>query len=85
MIMLPKVTISFLSIPNARSGKVLPMLLEQTNSASRSPVWASVGRVGRISNRRTACPRSANCHAASLPASPPPMMVMGGVVDWLIG
>ena len=78
MMKLPKPSISFLRMPRARSGKVLPMELLQTNSARRSPVWAAVGRVGRISTRRTWWPRLASCQAASLPASPPPMTVTVG-------
>ena len=47
--------------------------LEQTSSA-KAPVWcASVRRKGRISCRLTGTPAEASCHAASLPASPPPM------------
>jgi hypothetical protein len=33
--------------------------------------------LGRISCSTTGTPRSAACHAASEPASPPPMMWMG--------
>ncbi len=66
---------SFLRTPEARSGRLEPSEFEQTNSA-RSPVrCAPVGFIGRISYKRTLNPRWATCHAASLPASPPPMMV----------
>ncbi len=59
MIRLPSASISFFSMPRARSGWVLPMELLQTNSASRSLTCAAVGRTGRISTRRTRPPRVA--------------------------
>jgi hypothetical protein len=50
-------------------------LFEQTSSASPS-VWCAgvISPEPRISDRRTFTPASASCQAASLPASPPPMM-----------
>jgi len=54
--------------------------LLHTSSASRSVWWAGVRVPGRISKRRTTQPRSAACHAASQPASPPPMIVISGGV-----
>lgn len=48
--------------------------LEHTSSASPWVLCASVMRAGRISCRITGTPASAACHAASLPARPPPMM-----------
>ena len=42
-------------------------LSEMRGTGERSPV-------PRISLNRTRTPRRASCHAASLPASPPPMM-----------
>src|SRR5262245_59883101 len=52
-------------------------LLEQTCSARPSVLCASVMRLGRISCSTTGTPAGAPCQAASLPASPPPMMWMG--------
>src|SRR3984957_19009720 len=50
---------------------------EQTSSA-RWEVWGpAVVRIGRISCRITGTPEFAACHAASEPASPPPMMWIG--------
>ena len=54
--------------------------LEQTSSARPSVWWASVMRTGRISCRITGTPARAICHAASLPANPPPMTWMGLVM-----
>ena len=48
--------------------------LEQTSSARLSVRWASVPRTGRISCSTTGTPAWASCHAASLPARPPPTM-----------
>ena len=48
--------------------------LLQTSSARRSVWWTAVGTIGRISCSTTGTPRFAACHAASLPARPPPMM-----------
>src|SRR5262245_50439563 len=46
--------------------------LEQTSSARESVTCASVPRAGRISCSTTGTPAEASCHAASLPARPPP-------------
>ena len=51
--------------------------LEQTSSASASVLCAAVERSGRISCSTTGTLRRAICHAASQPASPPPMMWTG--------
>ena len=53
--------------------------LLQTSSAKRSVLWAGVERAGRISYRFTGNPRTASCHAASLPASPPPAIVTASI------
>ncbi len=50
---------------------------EQTSSARSCVLWASVGRVGRISCSTTGRPARAICQAASEPARPPPMTWMG--------
>ena len=50
---------------------------EHTSSASLPVRWAAVDRAGRISCSTTGTPRPAICHAASLPARPPPMTWMG--------
>ena len=51
--------------------------LEQTSSARPSVWWASVPFTPRISCRMTGTPARATCHAASLPAMPPPMIWTG--------
>ncbi len=51
--------------------------LEQTSSAQKSVLWASVARKGRISCSTTGTPARAICQAASEPASPPPITWMG--------
>ena len=53
--------------------------LLHTSSASRSVWCAGVERTGRISCKMHARPRRATCHAASVPASPPPMIWMGSL------
>src|SRR5580692_6953104 len=50
---------------------------EQTSSARWGVWWAAVVWNGRISCRTTGTPEFAACHAASEPASPPPMMWIG--------
>src|ERR1700722_18006122 len=50
---------------------------EQTSSAKWEVGCAAVVRIGRISCRTTGTPEFAACHAASEPASPPPMMWIG--------
>ena len=47
---------------------------EQTSSLRRSVLCTAVGCTGRISCSTTRAPSEAACQAASLPASPPPMM-----------
>ena len=71
----PRPRISSFSRPTAATRAALRKELEQTSSASLSVWWASVGRTGRISYRRTVTPWWASCQAASLPANPPPMTV----------
>jgi hypothetical protein len=52
---------------------------EHTSSA-KSAVWcAGVERTGRISHNSTSTPRRAHCHAASEPANPAPMILMGRI------
>src|SRR6185437_2776236 len=51
--------------------------LEQTSSANLSVWWAGVDFTGRISNSSTSTPARAHCSAASQPASPPPMILIG--------
>src|SRR5471032_707207 len=51
--------------------------LEHTSSARFSVRCASVPRTGRISCSVTGTPAEASCHAASLPASPPPTIWTG--------
>ena len=70
----PSRRISSLSSPTAFSTWSARNELLQTSSASRSVWWTGVGRTGRISWRVTGTPCRDACHAASLPASPPPMM-----------
>jgi hypothetical protein len=53
---------------------------EHTSSA-KSAVWcAGVARPGRISHNSTSTPRRAHCHAASEPANPAPMILMGRIL-----
>ena len=68
----PSRRISSLSSPTAFSSESPRNELLQTSSASRSVRCAAVERTGRISWRETGTPREAACHAASLPARPPP-------------
>ena len=75
----PSASISTLSRPCAFGGSSLLKVLEQTISPSSSVLWASVPRTGRISNSVTSCPRSASCHAASEPESPPPTTVTSAI------
>ena len=63
--------------PCARWGLLLLSELLQTSSARRPVLCAGGIFSGRISYRRTGTPRRAACQAASEPASPPPIMVMG--------
>ena len=74
MISEPSLRISSLRRPTALSSLSPRSELEQTSSARPSVLWTSVARTGRISCRVTGTPRDAACHAASEPASPPPMM-----------
>src|SRR5262249_6780287 len=53
---------------------------EQTSSAKLPVWWTGVLTTGRISQRRTFAPDWAACQAASLPARPPPMIVMTGSI-----
>ena len=78
MISEPSARISWWSRPTALcSASSERKLFEQTISASRSVSCAGVvSPPPRISLRRTRRPASASCQAASLPASPPPMMWM---------
>ncbi len=74
----PSRRISSLSSPTALSSLSPRNELLQTSSASRSVLWTAVATTGRISWSVTGTPIEAACQAASLPASPPPMM-------WTIG
>ena len=76
MISDPSRRISSFNRPTALSSLSPRKEFEQTSSARPSVLWTSVLRVGRISCSTTGTPRPAICHAASLPASPPPMMWM---------
>jgi hypothetical protein len=51
--------------------------LEQTSSAQPSVLWAAVPLIPRISCKITGTPAFAHCQAASLPASPAPIMCTG--------
>src|SRR5688572_22728133 len=70
----PRRRISSFRRPTALSSLSPRKEFEQTSSASRSVLWTSVGRTGRISWMTAATPDAAHCHAASEPARPPPMM-----------
>ena len=60
-------------------------LLEQTSSASPSVLCASVWRCGpHLVQHHRQAERCAICHAASLPASPPPTMWMGWGMGWRV-
>src|SRR3954469_16955673 len=71
----PSRRISSLRRPTALSSLSPRKEFEQTSSARPSVLWTAVGLTGRISCRTTGTPRDAACHAASLPASPPPTIV----------
>ena len=71
----PKIRSSSLRSPEARSTMLEPSELEHTNSARSAVVCAPVLNPGRISNNFTAIPRWAACQAASLPESPPPIII----------
>ena len=71
----PNFRISSFRTPDALSNKFEPNELEQTSSAKKAPVWAPVGVFGRISYNLTLAPLFAACHAASVPAKPPPTTV----------
>src|SRR5690606_14629698 len=71
----PSPRISAFNRPGAFVVTVEPRELLQTSSASWSVTCAGVSRCGRISYSLTRIPRSAACHAASLPASPPPITI----------
>src|SRR5581483_3432514 len=77
----PRRRISSFRRPIAVVRSALRKLFEQTSSARRSVVCASVPRTGRISKRSTATPRRASCQAASQPASPPPITVTRAVMS----
>jgi hypothetical protein len=64
-----------LSNPTAFLGLSDRKELEHTSSAQRSVWCAAVVTFGRISKRRTECPRRASCQAHSEPASPAPTIV----------
>src|SRR5688572_3299102 len=66
--------ISSLRRPTALSSLSPRNELLQTSSASASVWCTAVGRTGRISYSVTSTSMDAACQAASLPASPPPMM-----------
>ena len=55
---------------------------EHTNSAKSAVWWAGVERTGRISNNSTSSPRRAHCHAASVPASPAPMILIQVILNY---
>ena len=71
---------SSLSRPTAFSSAAPRNELLQTSSASAPDVWAGPLRFGRISYRSTSMPQRAACHAASQPASPPPITVSRSTV-----
>src|SRR5215208_5562341 len=72
---------SSLSSPEAVSRERFPSEFEHTSSAKCSVRWAGVSLRGRISHNSTKQPSSAACQAASLPASPAPMMVTFGIKE----
>src|SRR5829696_4000738 len=75
----PRRLSSSLSSPEAVSKARFPSEFEHTSSAKCSVRWAGVSLRGRISHNSTKQPSSAACQAASLPASPAPMMVTFGI------
>src|SRR5215212_7404905 len=72
---------SSLRRPEAVSRERLPSEFEQTSSAKCCVRWAGVSLNGRISHSSTEQPRFAACQAASLPASPAPIMVTLGIKE----
>jgi hypothetical protein len=68
-------------------GAVFPLSdfneFEQTSSANLSVWCAGVDLMGRISYNSTSMPRRAHCHAASQPASPAPMILIGVLTSLL--
>src|SRR5918995_562108 len=77
----PRRLSSSLSSPEAVSRARFPSEFEHTSSAKCSVRWAGVSLRGRISHNSTEQPSSAACQAASLPASPAPMMVTFGIKE----
>src|SRR5687768_13491493 len=73
--------ISSLRRPTALSSLSPRNELLHTSSASASVWWTAVGRTGRISYSVTSTSMDAACQAASLPASPPPMMCTIGTLS----
>ena len=70
--------ISSLSSPTADSRASARRELLHTSSPKNGDWCAGENFTGFISKRRTRTPRRAACQAASLPARPPPIMVMAG-------
>src|SRR5688572_17421885 len=77
----PRRLSSSLSSPEAVSRARFPSEFEHTSSAKCSVRWAGVSLWGRISHNSTEHPSSAACQAASLPASPAPIMVTFGTKE----
>ena len=72
----PSSAISRFSRPTALDSAEERNEFEQTSSARFEVWWASVVRAGLISKRSTSWPRSASPQAHSVPASPPPMILI---------
>src|ERR671912_1274987 len=77
----PRRLSSSLSSPEAVSRARFPREFEHTSSAKCSVRWAGVSLWGRISHNSTEQPSPAACQAASLPASPAPIMVTFGIKE----
>jgi len=69
--------ISSFRSPGALVGSLERRELLQTSSARRGERWAGESLPGFMSMSVTSWPRFVSCQAASQPASPPPMMIIG--------